>query len=179
MLELAGILPEKVRSEESDCSEKTKMEEIRNSRRIRILDLGAGAGGTLVLLNQLGFDAEGIDLKPHSNLVKRGNLLCTEYADESFDAVISQCSFYVSGDVAGAFQESFRLLCHGGTLLFSDICFEDVGEIAEQAGFQIVYKEDFTPLWKEYYLEAIWNGTAQYCKVNGKCRYYIYICRKE
>ena len=146
---------------------------------LRILDLGAGAGGTVKILKEMGFDTAGIDLEPRSEMIKRGNLLHTGFPSESFDAVIAQCSFYVSGDVAGAFQESYRLLCPGGILMVSDVCFTNVDEIAEAAGFQILHKEDLTSLWKEYYIEAIWNGTAQYCNVKGKCRYLLYICRKE
>ncbi len=145
----------------------------------RVIDLGAGAGETVELLNTLGFRAEGIDLNPRSESVRRGDLLHAPYPDGCFDAVISQCSFFLTSDVPGAFRESFRLLKEGGLLLYSDVCFEDPIPSARNAGFQIEYDEDLTPLWREYYLEALWSGTVGVCGTRGKCVYRMMICRKE
>ena len=145
----------------------------------RILDLGAGAGESVALMRALGYDAAGLDLKPRSDIVQRGDLLHTGYPDGSFDGILSQCAFYLSGDVPGAFRESFRLLKNGGALMFSDVCFEDPVPIAETAGFRVECTEDLTPLWREYYLEAIWRGTAACCGIRGKCQYRLLICRKE
>ena len=145
----------------------------------RVIDLGAGDGGSLRLLHELGYAAVGIDLEPRDGTVQRGDLLHTAYPDGSFDAVLSQCAFTLSGDVPGAFRESFRLLKPGGTLLFSDICMSDPEETAREAGFLTEFREDLTEAWREYYLEALWNGTAEYCAGRGKCRYVMLICRKE
>ena len=71
----------------------------------RILDLGAGAGESVELLRALGYDAAGIDLEPRSDSVQKGDLLHTGYPDASFDGVLSQCAFFLSGDVPGAFRE--------------------------------------------------------------------------
>ena len=112
----------------------------------RILDLGAGAGESAELLRALGYDAAGIDLEPRSEPVQKGDLLHTGYPDGSFDGILSQCAFFLSGDVPGAFRESFRLLKPGGALMVSDVCFEAPEPIAEAAGFRIEYAEDLTVL---------------------------------
>lgn len=145
----------------------------------RILDLGAGGGETVRYLRSLGYDALGIDIAPRSEGIIRADLLCTGFEDACFDAVISQCAFYLSGDVDGAFKESFRLLKDGGVLMFSDVCFSPPEEAAEKAGFAVEYSEDMTAAWREYYIEAIWNGTAECCAVRGKCRYKLLICGKN
>ena len=145
----------------------------------RVLDLGAGAGETLHLLRELGYETEGIDLRPRDESVRQGDLLHAPYPGGSFDALVSQCAFFLSGDVPGAFRESFRLLKKSGVLLFSDVCFGDPVPPAEAAGFRVEHDEDLTPLWREYYLEALWRGTAQSCDIRGKCAYRMLICRKE
>jgi len=70
----------------------------------RILDMGAGAGETLALLRESGFDAVGIDLSPRTPEVLRADCLCAPFPDGSFDAIISQCAFFVSGRAAGSAQ---------------------------------------------------------------------------
>ena len=47
----------------------------------RILDLGAGAGESLRLMQSLGYRAEGIDLAPRSAEVRQGDLLRAPYPD--------------------------------------------------------------------------------------------------
>ncbi len=145
----------------------------------RILDLGAGAGESLRLLRSLGYRAEGVDLAPRSREVQQGDLLRAPYPAESFDGLLSQCAFFLSGDVTAAFRESFRLLKPGGALLFSDVCFEEPVPLAEAAGFHVEADEDLTSVWREYYLEALWRGTAEACGIRGKCAYRMLICRKD
>lgn len=145
----------------------------------RLLDLGAGDGESVRLLRALGYEAEGIDLSPRGEGVRRGDLLHAPYPDASFDALLSQCAFWLSGDAAGAFRESFRLLRPGGVLLFSDVCFDAPEPAAAAAGFRIEHGEDMTAAWRDYYLEALWRGTADCCGIRGGCRYKLLICRKE
>ena len=146
----------------------------------RVLDLGAGAGETVQLLRELGYAAEGIDLVPRSPAVREGNLLSADYPDGTFDSVISQCAFFVSGNVPGALRESFRLLKPGGLLLLSDVAFEPLAPKAEAAGFRVLWEEDMTALWKEYYIEAIWRGDDLCCELpKKKCAYTALVCRKE
>ena len=103
------------------------------------LDMGAGDGETVRLLRELGFEAEGIDLAPRSDDVTEGDFLHTFLSEGSFDGVLSQCAFYVSGDVPAALREAGRLLRRGGKLVFSDVT-EDVTALlnqARQAGFAV------------------------------------------
>ena len=78
----------------------------------RVLDMGAGEGEAVALLRAHGLDAVGIDLLPCGENVVRGDMLHSGYPNESFDAIISQCAFYVSGDArprsgkAGGFSET-------------------------------------------------------------------------
>ena len=145
-----------------------------------VLDMGAGAGETLALLRSLGFAAEGIDLAPRSADVEKGDFLRAPFPDGGFDAVISQCAFFVSGNQRGALREANRLLKSGGRLLLSDIFFEAPEPPLRSAGFSILRAEDMTPQWREYYLEALWRDDAPCCAVpKGKCSYWLLIAGKE
>ena len=145
----------------------------------RVLDMGAGAGETLRLLREQGCDAVGVDLEPRADTVERGDFLHTSYPDGSFDAVISQCAFFVSGDQAGALREACRLLQKGGTLLLSDLFFEDPAALLRAAGFSVIYAEDMTAHWRAYYLEALWRDDCPCCDIpRGKCAYWLLIGRK-
>ena len=146
----------------------------------RILDLGAGDGQAVELLREQGYQAEGIDLAPRSGLVRQGDLLRTGYPPESFDAVLSQCAFFVSGDVPGALAESRRILKQGGLLLLSDVFFTPPLPLLAGAGFQILCAEDLTEQWKRYYLEALWREDLD-CRPlpRGSCGYWMLIGRKD
>ena len=145
----------------------------------RVLDLGAGAGESLELLRALGYAARGLDLSPRSPLVERGDLLCTGLPSGSFDAVLSQCAFFVSGDVSGALKEAHRVLKSGGKLLLSDVFFEAPAPLLERAGFALLRSEDMTDAWREYYLGALWRGENCGCEIpRGKCRYWLIIAGK-
>lgn len=144
-----------------------------------VLDMGAGAGETLALLRALGFSARGIDLAPRSDTVERGDLLCTPYPDASFDAVLSECAFFVSGDQPGALREARRILKRGGRLLLSDVFFEVPAPLLRAAGFEIETEEDLSPLWRDYFLEALWRDEPLCCRIpKGKCSYRLLIGRK-
>ena len=145
----------------------------------RILDMGAGAGEAVALLRSLGYDAAGIDLEPRSALVRKGDMLFTGFESGSFVAILSQCDFTVSGDVPGDLREAKRLLRPGGSLMLSDVFFEEPAELIEQAGLTLICREDITAQWREYYLEALWRGDADCRLGRGKCGYWLLIGKKE
>ena len=145
----------------------------------RVLDMGAGAGEALAILREYGFDAQGIDLEPRSADVERADFLRAPFPDGSFDAVLSQCAFFVSGDPRASLREAHRLLRPNGMLLLSDVFFEKPGAMLEEARFEITHREDMTPLWREYILEALWRDEGSCCEIpRGKCGYWMIIGRK-
>ena len=145
----------------------------------RVLDMGAGAGESVQLIRTLGLDARGVDLEPRGESVESGDFLHTPFPDESFDAVLSQCAFFVSGDQAGALREAYRLLRPGGMLLLSDVFFEEPEQLLRSAGFAVTYTEDMTALWREYYLEALWRDDVPCCEIpRGKSEYWLIIGKK-
>ncbi len=144
------------------------------------LDMGAGDGSAVRLLRSLGYAARGIDLEPRGADVDRGSYLKAPYETGFFDGILSQCSFYVGGNVPGAFQEAARLLRKGGKLVFSDVT-EDVVQLLtqlRQAGFAVRHLEDLTDAWQEYYLEALWTQD-DVCLPQGKhFSYVLFVCER-
>lgn len=132
----------------------------------RILDLGAGAGDTVRLLQEQGYFAEGAD----------GEVPCA-YEDGCFDAVISEGVCYGSGRKEDLWQEALRLLKKGGMFLLADVCFTDTkGHVAalQEAGFQVDHVEDASALWAEYgLLEQVEQLGGR-----GRCRYFLSVCSK-
>ena len=145
-----------------------------------VLDMGAGAGESLPLLRSMGCAAAGIDLEPRGEGVAQGDLLRTGFPDGSFDGVLSQCAFFVSGDPRGALREARRILKPGGKLLLSDVFFEEPAQLLHEAGFAVLRVEDMTAAWREYLLEALWRGDAPCCEIpKGQSSYWLVIGRKD
>lgn len=146
----------------------------------RWLDMGAGDGSTVRLLRSLGYEAVGIDLAPRGEDVLQGDYLHGPYADASFDGILSECSFYVSGDVPCALKEAGRLLRKSGKLVFSDVT-ENVVTLlnqCRQAGFAVRHLEDLTEQWKEYYLEALWKEDNVCLPRGKKFSYVLFVCER-
>ena len=144
------------------------------------LDMGAGDGSAVRLLRCLGYAAEGIDLEPRGKDVVRGNYFESPWQDGFFDGILSQCSFYVSGNVPVALTEAARLLRKGGKLVFSDVT-ENVVTLlnqVRQAGFAVRHLEDLTDQWKEYYLEALWTQEDVCLPQGKKFSYVLFVCER-
>ena len=144
------------------------------------LDMGAGDGSAVRLLRSLGYAAEGIDLEPRGKDVIRGDYLNAPWQEGFFDGIISQCSFYVCGDVPGALAEAGRLLRKGGKLVFSDVT-ENVVTLLNQcreAHFAVRHLEDLTDEWKEYYLEALWKEDNVCLPQGKKFSYVLFVCER-
>lgn len=154
----------------------------------RILDMGAGDGQTVRLLREMGFAAEGIDKHPGTAdvdpLVHTGDFLHCPFEDGTFDAICSECAFFISGDAPAALKEAARLLKKHGRLLLADVSFvspESHIQWLEEAGFSVLALEDITSQWKDYYISCIWDGTVDQlcgCFPKGKCSYYLTICER-
>lgn len=144
------------------------------------LDMGAGDGSTVRLLKSLGYEAEGIDLTPRGEDVIAGDYLNPPYEPGSFDGILSQCSFYVSGNVPLALKQAGNLLRKGGKLVFSDVT-EDVVALlnqTRQAGFAVRHLEDLTEPWKEYYIEALWTQEDVCLPRGKKFTYVLFVCER-
>lgn len=163
------------------------LEHIELKRGMKALDLGAGEGETVRILKSFGLNAHGVDLFPRGSDVQEGDFLNLKYTSESIDLCISQCAFFVSQDQPKAIAECWRVLKKGGYLLLSDLDPGNLVEIMERTGFTILQKEDQTALWREYYIEAIWNDSfccedyklLQQEYKGRKIRYTMVIGRKE
>ena len=160
---------------------------IELKKGMKALDLGAGEGETVRIMKAFGLNVQGVDLAPRSSEVQRGDFLDLQYAADSMDLCISQCAFFVSRDQKNALSECWRVLKKGGFLLLSDLDTGNLLEMAEQTGFTILRQENQTLLWREYYLEAIWNDS--FCSEEykllqkeykgKKLRYTMLVGRKE
>ena len=76
----------------------------------RIIDLGAGAGETVRRLRALGFDANWHRTSSPGEGVELGDILSSGFEAASFDAALSECAFFLTGDPEGALREAARLL---------------------------------------------------------------------
>ena len=154
---------------------------------MKALDLGAVEGDTVRILKSFGLEAHGVDLFPRSSDVETGNFLQFQYPSYIIYLFIIQCAFFVSRDQKNALSECWRVLKKGGFLLLSDLDTGNLLKMAEQTGFTILRQEDQTLLWREYYLEAIWNDS--FCREEykimkkeykgKKLRYTMVVGRKE
>ncbi len=109
-------------------------EHLPHEQKLKILDIGTGAGFFAVLLAQAGHEVTGIDMsekmlaQAQKNLslfgcravLRKMNAQATEFADEAFDAVISRNLTWTLPDVMAAYREWRRILKPQGMLLNFD-----------------------------------------------------------
>lgn len=153
--------------------------------REKALDLGAGSGETVRYLRTLGYDAAGIDQEAEgtiytggqgSEAVISGDMTALPFPDGCYDLCLAECSVAVCGDGPAALREAYRVLCPGGSLLLSDVFFikENAPCLSmpkpltlscweqefHRAGYDVLAILDETSLWKEFFLESLWNDNA-------------------
>lgn len=139
---------EQRRSELANPIAKRWMKEIEKQipagRRLKILDVGCGAGFFSILLAKEGHEVFGIDLTPEMienaiQLAEEENADCCfqvmdaenpMFADETFDVVISRNLTWTLPNVEHAYGEWMRVLKTGGVLLNFDANYgkEDVAD---------------------------------------------------
>ncbi len=102
--------------------------------KLKILDVGCGAGFFTILLSKMGHEVTGIDLTPdmitHSReLAKEEGVSCSfevmdaenpDFPDESFDVIVSRNLTWTLPDAARAYKEWLRVLKPGGILINAD-----------------------------------------------------------
>ena len=126
-------------------------------KNLRILDVGCGAGFFSVLLAREGHRVTGVDLTP--DMIVNARILAKEegadcdfqvmdaekldFADESFDVVVSRNLTWTLPHVRSAYQEWLRVLKKGGVLLNFDANyglsdFADTAELPENHAHQTI-----------------------------------------
>jgi len=96
--------------------------------KAKVLDAGCGAGATVGLLIEEGFDAVGFD-KSYDLLSKakqkgpaiHGDLRSMPFEDGSFDGAICECVLSQQKELSPALSELARVLKNGGILGVTDI----------------------------------------------------------
>ncbi|WP_180994555.1 class I SAM-dependent methyltransferase [Clostridium sp. chh4-2] len=117
---------------------------------IKALDLGTGAGFYAFLLKDLGCEVTGIDYSPamieeaekNSSLLGYGDDIHflqmdaqkLEFADESFDFIISRNVTWTLPDPRKAYEEMCRVLTPGGRILNFDANYGQAFAAADEAG---------------------------------------------
>ena len=107
--------------------------------RLKILDVGTGAGFFAAILSKLGHEVVGVDMsakmlvEAEKNLRKlnltadfrKMNAQSLDFADETFDAVVTRNLTWTLPDVKAAYREWHRVLKIGGVLMNFDSDYGD------------------------------------------------------
>lgn len=93
---------------------------------IRLLDIGCGSGGALVIARDLGADVSGLDASENLAAIARdrlpgasikiGEMEELPFDDEMFDVITGINSFQFAGDIVQALREARRVCRHRGTV---------------------------------------------------------------
>ena len=94
----------------------------------RLLDIGCGAGATLGLLLEFGFNAVGLDKERQCDEglpFVRGDAAEPPFPSESFDGLLCECVLSLLPDKGAVLRNFARLLRPGGRFLLSDLYLRD------------------------------------------------------
>jgi SAM-dependent methyltransferase len=147
------------------------------SARGRVLDVGCGSGQTLLLLRELGWKVEGVDLDETAVQAARlrgldvrvGTLESLHYKEGSFEAVTMSHVLEHVADPAGLFRQAHHVLTPGGRLVVTTPNANSLGHRRFGAGwrglepprhFQIFTRASLWELAKRAGFEAITISTS-------------------
>lgn len=156
-----------------------------------VLDLGSGAGFDCFLAaNKVGRKGKVIGVDMTAEMVekargnaRRGNYENVEFrlgeienipaADNSVDAIISNCVINLAPDKKRVFKEAFRVLRHGGRLMVSDIVLlrELPGTIKNSVEAYVGCLSG--AIMKDEYLKAIRNAGFGDVKIMGEAHFPV------
>ncbi|HWR08624.1 class I SAM-dependent methyltransferase, partial [Sporomusa sp.] len=126
-------------NEKIDLWKKILTTAIGTEHRLKVLDVGTGAGYVALVLASMGHDVTGIDLSPKmvaaaAELAARMKLRCdflvadaekSGLPDQGFDVIISRNLTWTLPNIAGAYRDWYRILRQGGRLLIFDADYGD------------------------------------------------------
>lgn len=143
-----------------------------------LLDIGCGAGATVELVLEMGYNCWGIDLSEPflekaagrglTARVQRGDAKALPFPDASFDGVLLECSLTVMGDKDVVLAEAARVLKKKGRLMLSDLfapakyagalgVLDADGFARTQSGFACLLDEDYTEELRSFYSQMIFE----------------------
>lgn len=154
----------------------------------KVLDIGCASGDTAELIDN---SVEYYGLDKSEKLIKQakykrlkakffvGDAENINFADESFDYILSECTLSLCNTEKTA-NEINRLLKPKGMLLISDVYYDLrlINRFVNQ-GFKLVFFEEQKEAWKQFVLQLIWEGIEIENKQNGDLSYFIAILQKE
>ncbi len=131
---------QELRGANAEAWQRLIMEYLPEGKRLRILDIGTGAGFFAILMASLGHEVTGIDLSGDMLRATRQNIIAfgchadfrkmnaqeLDFDDESFDAVLSRNLTWTLPDAMQAYREWNRVLKPGGILMNFD---SDCGQV--------------------------------------------------
>jgi arsenite methyltransferase len=156
-----------------------------------VLDLGCGAGFDCFLAaNKVGRKGKviGVDMTPEMIYKARGNARAGNYenvefrlgeienipaADNSVDAVISNCVINLAPDKRRVFKEAFRVLKPGGRLMVSDLVLLKELPVLVKNSVEAYIGCLSGAIMKDEYLEAIENAGFRDVKIMDGAQYPI------
>lgn len=157
-----------------------------------VADMGCGAGATLELLRERGFQAMGLDARPWTArseglVLIRADLAALPLREGALDAVIAECVLELLPDPDAGLRDFARVTRPGGLCLVSGLCAAPPasrGERFAAAGWRVLHTEDHTARMKTLAARLVWAGRGHLLdKLRRLCpantAYGLWIARKE